>query len=110
MDFYSVWETIDGRAIVIALIAAIPPSLLALFGWLKGRANGKTAAETHGVVGEIHHAVNSQRDEMQREIMTLRETVMTLRNEILDLKKTAIDSLILKLTPNPNPNPKLEAQ
>jgi hypothetical protein len=68
--------------IIIALIAALAPTIAALGAIVVSLLN-------HFKANEIHTLVNSQKDAMVKEIAEL-------KTEIADLKKTAFDATTVK--------------
>ncbi len=81
----------DFAVIVLALITAVPPTLLALGSLLASLRNGikadsaaVLARDAKQVVDETHKIVNSQRESMTAEIKNLQEKIKLLEqiNEV----------------------------
>jgi len=58
--------------IVVTLIAAVPPTLMALLSWLSSKRN-------RSGINDVHILVNSQRDAMLKQIADLKSEIVDLR-------------------------------
>lgn len=71
------------KEIVLALIAAAPPTTVAWIGWRSGSAGRKVIGAQ---VNEVSQTVNGQRDAMMSEVSDLKAEARELKEEIRELK------------------------
>jgi L-cysteine desulfidase len=84
--------------LIVAVVAALPPTFVAWLAWRQGKANAEKAVETGKKVDEVHVLANDNLAKVSSALAVANEKIVGLEKMVVALGKKRVQSHRKSLT------------